>query len=160
MPWWGELLVGLVVLVGLIGVVVQVLPGSTVVLGAILVWAILTGGHVAWVVFAVAAVAIGAAIALKFVIAGRHMKGGGVPGSTMWWGGAAGVVGFFVIPVVGLFVGFVAGVYVAERIRVREPRDAWTATVRAIKATGISIVVELAGSLVATVAWIVGLVLT
>ena len=32
-------------------------------------------------------------------------------------GGACGVVGFFVVPVVGLFLGFVLGVYVAERRR-------------------------------------------
>ena len=40
----GDLLVGLVVLVGLFGVVVQVLPGGLLVAAAIIVWGVVTGG--------------------------------------------------------------------------------------------------------------------
>src|SRR3546814_6290826 len=47
-----EVLVGLVILVGLIGVVVPILPGTLLVFAAILVWAIMTGGATAWTVFA------------------------------------------------------------------------------------------------------------
>ena len=49
-----ELLVGLAILVGVIGVVVPVLPGSLLILGAVLVWALLDGSGTAWTVFAVA----------------------------------------------------------------------------------------------------------
>ncbi|MGO1293800.1 MAG: DUF456 domain-containing protein, partial [Cellulosimicrobium funkei] len=107
----GEVLVGLAILVGLIGIVVQILPGNVLVLGAILVWAIVTGGTAAWVVFAVAAVLVVAAEVSQYVLAGRHMRRADVPWSTLVWGGIAGVVGFFVIPVVGLFIGFVLAVF-------------------------------------------------
>jgi uncharacterized protein YqgC (DUF456 family) len=151
----GELLVGLVIVVGLAGVVVQVLPGALLVLGAVLFWAVVEGTGIAWAVAVVAAAAtLGAAVA-KYVVAGRHLKSGGVPNSTLLWGGLAGVVGFFVLPVVGLFLGFVLAVYLAELSRLRDRGRAWRATVVALQATGITILVELAGALVAAGAWLV-----
>lgn len=156
----GEVVVGLVIALGLVGIVVQVLPGSILVLGAVLVWAVVTGGAPAWTVLAVAAIAVVGANIWKYFLAARHLTKADVPSSTLWWGGLAGVIGFFVIPVVGLFVGFPLGVFLAEYARRREARPAWTATVVAIKATGLTILVELAGGLIATGAWGVGLVLT
>ncbi|MDM7831938.1 DUF456 domain-containing protein [Cellulomonas edaphi] len=155
-----DLLVGLAVLAGLVGIVVQVLPGSLLVLAAVVGWGVLTGGGTGWTVAAVAALATLVAMVVKYLLAGRHLKRGGVPSTALLWGGVAGVVGFFLIPVVGLFVGFLAGTYLAEWVRLREPRGAWRATVVALQATGITIVVELAGALVATAAWLVGLALT
>ena len=38
---------------------------------------------------------------------------------------AFGVVGFFVVPVVGLFLGFVLGIYLAERADTLATADAW-----------------------------------
>ncbi|PZR54946.1 DUF456 domain-containing protein [Xylanimonas oleitrophica] len=155
----GEVLVGLAILVGLIGIVVQVLPGNVLVLGAILVWSWTTGGG-AWWVFVAAAVVIAVAELGQWLLAGRHMRRADVPWSTLAWGGLAGVVGFFVIPVVGLLIFFVGGVFVAELLRRRDRRAAWRATVAAVQATGITILVQLAGGLLATLAWGVGLFLT
>ena len=125
----GELVIGLVLLVGLVGVVVQVLPGGLLVLAAIAVWAVLTGTGWAWAVLAIAAVATVAAGVVKYLLAGRHLRQAGVPSSTLVWGALAGVVGFFVIPVVGLPVGFVLGVFLAELSRAHDRRVAWAATV-------------------------------
>ncbi len=151
----GELVVGLVIAVGLIGVIIQVLPGSLIVLAAIGVWAALTGGAAAWVAFGIGLVAVVVAAVVKFLVAGRHLKRANVPNGTLIWGGIAGVVGFFVIPVVGLPVGFVAGVYGAELVRRRDGRLAWRATVAALQATGWTILIELAGALIASGAWLV-----
>jgi uncharacterized protein YqgC (DUF456 family) len=151
-----EVVVGLVILVGIVGTVIQVLPGALIILGAILVWAIVTGGGWAWAVLAVAVLALGGAAVGKYLLAGRHLKRSEVPGSTLLWGGGAGVIGFFVIPVAGLVVGFVLGVYLAELARQRDAAPAWRATVNALKATGITILVELGGALVAAAAWLAG----
>lgn len=156
----GELLVGLVILVGLFGVVVQILPGSVLVLGAILVWSIATGGTAAWLVLAVAGIAVVGSNVGKYVLAARRLTRADVPTSTLWWGGLGGVIGFFAIPVVGLFVGFPLAVFLAEYARRRESRPAWAATVVALGATGLTILVELAGALLATGAWVVGLLVT
>ena len=149
----GELLVALVIVVGLVGVVVQVMPGALLVLGAVLVWAVVEGTAVAWMVGVVAVLATVAAMVGKYLLAGRHLKAAGVPNSTLVWGGIAGIVGFFVVPVVGLPLGFVLAVYLAELARLHERRRAWRATVAALQATGITILVELAGALVAAAAW-------
>ncbi len=157
----GELLVGVVIALGLVGVVVQVLPGALLVLAAVVVWSLVTGGAVGWSVLAVAVVATVAAGIVKYLVAGRHLTRAGVRGSTLVWGGVLGVVGFFVLPVVGLPLGFVLGVYAAERLaRRRDHAAAWRATVAALRATGLVILIELAGALVATAAWVVGLVVT
>ncbi len=150
-----EVLVGLVIAAGLVGVAVQVVPGALIILGAIAVWAAVTDGGWAWATLAVAAAAIGASAVGKYLLAGRHLKRSQIPGSTLVWGGVAGIVGFFVLPVVGLLAGFVLGVYVAELVRLRAGAAAWRATVVALTATGITILVELAGALVAATAWLV-----
>ena len=71
-----------------------------------------------------------------------------------------GVIGFFVVPVVGLLFGFVLGVYLAELAGRRDQRRAWAATVHALKGAALSVGVELAGGLIATAVWVVGLLLT
>ena len=154
-----EVVVALVIAVGVVGVVVPLLPGSLLVLGAVLVWAIDLGTGTAWTVFAVATgfVALGAVV--KYVVPGRRLKDNGIPASTLLLGGLLGVVGFFVLPVVGLLVGFVLGVYLAELRRVGSAR-AWPATTHALKAVGLSLLIELAAALLAAATWATGVVLT
>ena len=154
-----EFLVALAIAVGLVGIVVPVLPGSVLVLGAVLVWAWATGGATAWLVFAVAAAILVVGGVVKYLVPNRRLKDAGVPASTQWIGAALGVVGFFVIPVVGLFVGFVLGVYLAEYHRLGG-RAAWPSTSHALKAAGLSILIELAAASVATCVWLTGVVLT
>lgn len=149
-----EVVVGLVILVGVIGVLVQVVPGNLIIVAAIAVWTVVTGTGWAWATLALAVVAVVLASVGKYLLAGRHLKRSDVPTSTLVWGGVAGVVGFFVLPPVGLLVGFVLGVFLAELARRPDARQAWAATVVAFKATGITIVVELAGALVAGAAWL------
>jgi uncharacterized protein len=154
-----EFAVALAIAVGVVGVIVPLLPGSLLVLGAILVWAWQIGEPTGWAVFAVAALVIALGSIVKYVVPGRRLKDKGVPNSTLFLGGALGVVGFFVIPVVGLLVGFVLGVYLAELRRVGS-RDAWPATWHALKAVGLSMLIEFTACLLAAAAWAVGVVVT
>ncbi|WP_278236614.1 DUF456 domain-containing protein [Isoptericola sp. AK164] len=156
----GEVLVGLAIAVGLVGIVVQVLPGNALVASALLVWAWATGGPTAWTCFAVAALLIVAAETGNWLVAGRHMRRADVPWSTLAVGGVAGIVGFFVVPVVGLFLFFTLAVLLVEYLRRRDRAAAWRATVAALQATAITIGIQLVGGLLATVVWVVGLVLT
>ena len=71
-----------------------------------------------------------------------------------------GIVGFFVVPVIGLLLGFILGVYLAELAARRDQRRAWAATVLALKAAALSVGVELAGGLIATLVWLAGVLLT
>jgi len=153
-----EVLVGLAILVGLAGIVLPALPGTLVILVAILVWATETGGTAAWTVLAVSVSLLAAGSVIKFVLPGRQLKAA-VPTSTLVLGAVGALVGFFVIPVVGILVGFPLGVYVAERHRVGAA-TAWPSTRTALKAVGLSILIELFfGSLAAGV-WVAGLLVT
>jgi uncharacterized protein YqgC (DUF456 family) len=153
-------LVALAIAVGVVGVIVPVLPGILLVIGAVLVWAAVEGGATAWVVFGVAAVLAVVSQIVKYAVPGRRLRESGVPTRTLLIAGAAGVVGFFVIPVVGLIVGFVLGVYALERQRLGTAAGARTSTVAALRAAGLSMAIELAAALAIAVIWIAGVVLT
>lgn len=150
------IVVAIAIAVGLAGIVVPVLPGSVLVLGAILVWALQVGTGGAWVVFGVAATFLVVGTIVKYAVPGRRLKATGVPSSTLLIGALIGVVGFFVIPVVGLLIGFVAGIYLAERVRVGAGQ-AWPSTKHALKAVGLSILIEMVAALLAAATWVVGL---
>ena len=155
----GELtwVVAALVAVGLVGTVVQVLPGALLVGAAVAGWGVLTGGPRGWTVAAVAVVLTVAGQAVKYLLAGRQLRRGGVPRSALVWGGALGVVGFVVVPVVGVVLGFVVGVYLAERVRLHSHAAAWRATGTALRAAGLTVLVELAAALLVAAAWVVAL---
>jgi uncharacterized protein YqgC (DUF456 family) len=154
-----DLAVGIAILIGLIGIIVPVLPGSLLILGAILVWALEVQTATAWIVFAVATTFLAIGSIVKYTLPRSRMAEAGVPNSTMLLGALVGLVGFFVIPYVGLLVGFVLGIYLAEHHRVGR-QQAWPSTKHALKAVGISILVELTAALLAAVTWTLGVVLT
>lgn len=154
-----EVLVAVVIAVGIIGILVPILPGSILVVGAILAWALVTGGTTAWVVLAVATTFVAVGAVVKYLLPGRQLQVAGIPASTQWFGVLLGVVGFFVVPVVGLFLGFVLGVYLAELRRVGGGQ-AWPSTVHSLKAVGWSIVIELVFALLATWTWVAGVIAT
>jgi uncharacterized protein len=147
---------GLLVVVGLFGIVVPVLPGTLLVLLGFLVWASETGTTESWSVFALAAAVLVIGTVVKYAVPGRRLKAA-VPTSTVVVGGLFAIVGFFVIPVVGMLVGFPIGVYVAERVRVGAA-GAWPSTRAALVALAHSILIELVAALLATAVWIAGVV--
>jgi uncharacterized protein YqgC (DUF456 family) len=154
-----DLVAGLVVLIGLLGIVVPVLPGTLLLVVALVGWATYVGESRGWVLVGLGLFVLASGAALKYLLAGRHLRGQGVPTSTLVLGGLLGIVGFFVIPVVGLPVGFVAGIYLSELRRVGSER-AWPATVAALKAVGIALLVELVAGFTAAGLWLAGALTT
>ena len=156
----GLILVAVAIAVGLVGVLVPFLPGTLLVYAAIAVWAIVEQNTVGWVVLGVVTAVLGASLLVKYLWPVKRMRAADVSPATLAAGAVAGVIGFFVIPVLGLLVGFVLGVYLAELVHRRDQRRAWASTVHAVKGVALSVGVELAGGLLATAAWVVGVVLT
>lgn len=153
-----NVLVAVAIAVGLVGIVVPILPGVLLVTGAIFVWALLAGTATAWAVFGVAFGFIVVGTVVKYAVPGRRLKTAGVPNSTLLAGAAVGLVGFFVVPVIGLLLGFVLGVYLAELRRLGAD-EARPATIHALKAVGLSILIELSAAMLASATWLVGLFL-
>ncbi|WP_366938799.1 DUF456 domain-containing protein [uncultured Brevibacterium sp.] len=152
-------LAGAAILVGCVGIVVPVLPGSILIGIAALIWALVLGSAPVWTAFAVIAVLVALGMSASLILTGRRLKAEQVPTSSLLIGGLLAIVGFFVIPVVGLLVGFVAGLYLAEYLRRRDARAAWDSSWTAIKAAGIGIAVEFSCAAVAAGAFAVATVI-
>ncbi|MGO1561542.1 hypothetical protein CZ771_09080 [Actinomycetales bacterium JB111] len=154
-----ELLTILAIAVGLAGVVSQIFPGGSIVAAAVAIWGWYQGGTLGWTVALVAIVSMVVAMVLKYVLTARYLERGGVKSSTLTIAALAGVVGFFVVPVIGMFLFFIGAVFLVELARSRTVARAWPATKRALKAAGLTILIELAGAMVAVgafvVAWVV-----
>ncbi|MEU6697450.1 DUF456 domain-containing protein [Pseudonocardia sp. NPDC046786] len=152
-------LAGLMIAVGLAGIVLPVLPGPLLIVGGVAVWAVPRGDAVGWWVLGIAVVVTVLGQVAKYLLPGRRLKASGVPTRTLLAGLVLGVVGFFAIPVIGLFIGFVLGVWLAELVRLPDAATAWRSAREALAAVGWSILIEVAAGLLATAVWIGGLVL-
>jgi uncharacterized protein len=148
---------GIVIALGIVGVAVPVLPGLLLSWLGVVLWALLSGtGHLRWVVLAIATVVAMAGAAIKYLLPGKRLKRMGVPNTALFAGGVLGLIGFFVIPVVGVLIGFVLGVYLVERVRLGAGR-AWPSTREAITAAGLAMLIEFTTSVAIAVVWIFGL---
>lgn len=150
----GELVVGLALLVAVIGVVVPLLPGALLAGAAIWIWALVERTGLGWTVAAVVTVILVGSQVVKYLVPGRRLTQEGIPARTLLAGAALGLIGFFVVPVVGLPIGFVLGVYAAQRVR-NDRAEAWRSTKAALRAVGLSILIELAAVLGSAGIWLV-----
>jgi uncharacterized protein len=154
-----EVLVAIGITVGLAGVVVPLLPGALLAWAAIVVWGFSVGTATGWAVVALTTAVIGVGQIVKYTIPGRRLRADGVPQRSMAFGGLLAIVGFFVIPVVGVLIGFVLGIYASELQRVG-PQAAWPSTKAALRAVGVSMLIELTSTLLAAAVWAIGVTIT
>ncbi|MEO6791734.1 MAG: DUF456 domain-containing protein [Ornithinibacter sp.] len=110
----GVIVPSLLIVVGLLGIVVPVLPGLLLVLGGVLLWAGTDGSTTSWVIFGLSVLVAAVGWTLQYLVPGQRMRRAGVSRSTLLLAVALGVVGFFVVPVVGAVLGFVLGIYLVE----------------------------------------------
>ncbi len=154
------LLPPLLIVVGLIGIVVPVLPGTLLVLAGMLVFALTTSGALGWVLFGLSLLVAGAGKGLQYLVPGRRMKEKGVRTSTLVIAVLVGIVGFFVVPVLGGVLGFVLGIWLVELGRGRQAGEAWRRTKSAIAAVLHSVGIELLAGLVVAALYGVGVLIT
>ena len=161
LPAAAELLILGIMLVGLVGVLLPVLPGLLLIGLAGLAWASLDGGGAArWTVVASMLVVLLAGTVAKYVLPARSARSTGAPRSTMLLGAVGAVVGFFVIPVVGLVVGGVGAVFLAELNRLGDAASAWRSTRAVLVGVGIGVLIELTAGLLAILVWVAGVLAT
>ena len=151
------LLVGLVMLVGLAGVLLPLLPGTALILAAGIGWAVLVvgDGTARWVVVAVMALLLLGGLVLKYALPGRSMAGR-VPRRTLLLAAVGAGAGFFLVPVVGLLLGGALGVYLGEAQRSSDRAEAWRSTVQVLKAVGLGMLAELGAGVLMVGSWLVG----
>ncbi len=148
--------VGIAIVIGIAGVVVPMMPGTALIVAAVVVWSLVAQSVVGWWVAGICVAVALSGWSLQYLVPGRRLKTAGVPNRTLILGAVAGVVGFFVIPVAGLPIGFVLGVAVAELARLRTWERAWPSTKHAVKAALLSYGIELAAAVIMAIVWVVG----
>lgn len=156
-----QALVAVVMAIGVVGVVVPLLPGLLLIWAAGLWWTLADGGGPArWTVLGVMTALLVAGAVAKYVLPARSAATRGAPAITLLVGAVGAVVGFFVIPVIGLVVGGVGGIFLAELVRLRNGRQAMATTWATLVAIGVGVLVELTAGLAMVLTWIVGLLVT
>ncbi|HEV7658026.1 MAG TPA: DUF456 domain-containing protein [Mycobacteriales bacterium] len=156
-----QTLVGLVMVAGIVGILLPVLPGLLMIWAAGLWWTIADGGGATrWVVFAVLTGLLVVGTVVKYVLPARSAAARGAPFSTLAIGAVGAIAGFFVIPVVGLLIGGVLGIYLAEYVRLHDPGRAWTSTRAALVAIGIGLLIELTAGVLMFGVWLLGVWVT
>ncbi len=154
-----SVITGVLLVIGALGTIFPILPGSILVIIGLLIWAIVIGGPVGWTVFGIGLLLSGSGMAASALLTGKRLKQREIPNRSILTGAVVGIVGAFVIPVVGLLLGFVLGLYASEWYRLRDPKQAWDASVVAMKSVGLGMLIEFACAGTAIAVWIVGLVL-
>jgi uncharacterized protein YqgC (DUF456 family) len=148
----------LVVILGLGGVILPILPGMVLQVVAVLGWAVVDSSTVAWVVAGLALVTAAGTFILKYLYPGRKLKEAGIPTWVLAVAVILGALGFFVIPIVGAPLAFIGTVFVFEWVR-RGRSEAWPSTRSALYAIAQSIGIELAGGSLITLLIVLGILL-
>ncbi|MGW5677715.1 DUF456 domain-containing protein [Streptomyces sp. NPDC003860] len=148
------LLLGLVMLLGLVGVLIPGVPGRWLVWAAMLWWSLHEQTALAWVLLVCSTAVLLIVQVVLWLLPARRIRDSGATRRTAAWAGVGGIVGFFLLPVVGAVVGFVGGIYLCERHRLGGHGQATAATRTAMRAAGTSVLVELFGCLLVVGAWV------
>ncbi|MEU9120891.1 DUF456 domain-containing protein [Streptomyces sp. NPDC048506] len=150
---WQLIAVGLVMLLGLIGVLVPGIPGPLIVWAGVLWWTVTEKSVLAWAVLIGATAVLLLNQALKWLLPTRDLRAAGAPYRTLFLAGAAGIAGFFVVPVIGGPLGAIGGLYLLERTRLGSHGDAWSSVRTVMRTIGLSVLIELMACLVVVGAW-------
>jgi uncharacterized protein YqgC (DUF456 family) len=147
-------LVFIVMVIGLAGTIVPLMPGLLLIWAAALAYGVLEGWGAAGVIaFAVITGLLLVGMAAQYVMAHRSGAAGGAARSSLLLAAVFGFVGFFVIPFVGFIIGAVLGVLVAEYRRLGRWDAAWRVTLQVVKGFGIGLLVEIACGLAMIIVW-------
>ncbi|MFV0452164.1 MAG: DUF456 domain-containing protein [Propioniciclava sp.] len=149
-----------VTIVGVCGIVVPVLPGSLAIIGGLFLWALLGGSPTGWVIFGIGAVLAGLGMSASYVITGRRLRQRAIPNRSVLVGVICGVIGLFVLPFLGLLLGFAVGLLAMEWWRVQNLRTALASSWTALTGVGLGMLIELGCGLLAAATLLVGILST
>ncbi len=144
------------IIIGCLGIIIPVLPGSITALIGLIIWAVVVQSVEGWVVLALGGTLLLAGMSASLVLTGTRLKRRAIPNRTLLFGVIGAVIGMFVIPVVGLVIGFIVGLLASETVRNRNFRTALDTSWVALKAAGIGIILELSCALLASSVFIIG----
>lgn len=151
----GLVLIALVMVVGLVGTALPFVPGLPIVWLAALVYGLAEGfGTTGTIAFGLITVLAVVGIVGGIVLPHRHAAAKGAARSSVVAGALGAIVGFFVIPVIGLVIGGVVGIYAMEYRRTGDGAAAWSTTKTLLVGFGLGKLLELSAGILMVLAWI------
>ncbi|MDQ1015292.1 DUF456 domain-containing protein [Streptomyces afghaniensis] len=150
---WDLLLVGLVILLGLYGVLLPAVPGSLLVWAAVMWWALTDPQPVAWWVLVGATGLMLVSQGVRWALPPRRLRASRTTHRMLSYAGAGSTLGFVLLPVVGAIPGFLAGIYLAERLRLGRRAEAVAAVRTVMRSGGSSVLAELFTCQLIAAAW-------
>ena len=145
-------------MVGVGGTVYPILPGSILILVTSLAWAWILGSGASWTFGIIAAGLAIAGLSASAVLTGRSLRREKVTRGPIMAGVVGALIGFFVVPVVGLFIGFAVGLFASQWARLKDGRAALASSWSTLKAMGLGILVELGCAMLALASVGIGVV--
>jgi uncharacterized protein len=143
-----------VMVVGLVGVVVPVMPGLLLVWAAAVASLLWQGADAAgWALAVLLTLLFALGTTATIYLPTRSGRQGGVPASTLGTTALGAAVGFVVVPVVGLLLGAAVGLYLGERTRLGDHDRAWASMGRVLRAYGAGVLVEMVVGVTMIVVW-------
>jgi len=145
---------GILMLVGLLGIFLPLVPDVLLIWGAALGYGLLVGWGASgpWLFGVITLLGLLAAAAEAWVSGAGAYKAGASAWSILA-GLAGGVAGFFLLPPLGMVIGLLAGTFLAEYLRRKDARQAARAMVGMGLGYGVSFVVKLFFGLGMVGAW-------
>ena len=144
----------MVMAVGLVGVLVPVLPGLMLIWSVALVYGLIVGfGPAGLSAMVVLSLIVVVSVIKSVVLPRRAAAGAGASGWSQFGAVAGGVIGFFLVPVIGLVLGALAGLVATEYSLKGNWEDAWSATKATAKGFGISALIDLVLGVLMIGAW-------
>lgn len=155
MGWLGIALLAVVMAVGLVGVILPFVPGTVLIWGAGLVYGLMEGFDGAgWGWFAAMTVLAILGQFAQYALPSRAGIEAGASWRVLGIAAVAGIIGFFVIPVLGLPLGAVLGVLVAEYGETGDWSRAVTLTRQVVIGFGLGMLAEFLAGLFMILTWI------
>lgn len=153
--WWWTIGVGITMVVGLCAVIVPILPGLLIMWAAALAY----GFGVGWTPAGIAVMAALTVLAIISLITSvtvprKAAAESGASGVAQLGGLVGAIIGAFMIPVIGLFIGGIVGVLLTEYGRNGSWDQAWIATKGTAKGFGVSMLIDIAAGAVMLALWL------
>jgi uncharacterized protein len=140
------------------GAVLPVLPGSPIAFVTLIVWGWVLNSAASWTAAGIGAFFALVGFSAAALLTGRKLKKERIPKRSILAAVIAGIVGTFVIPFFGLFIGFALGLFVAEYMRGGDEQAAMHSSWEALKAMGLGMAAEFFMVALAGSVWTIGVI--
>lgn len=145
-----------VLLVGLAGTLLPILPGILLMLGAVIVYGVIVGFGAIGIAVVAACVALSLlAVALGIVLPQRAAEESGASRRSQFAAAGGAIIGFFVIPVIGAIVGALLGIALSEYLITSDWDATKRSTIGIAKGFGLSTLAQFVIGFVILLLWLV-----